>query len=125
MESLGHYLKVQRTLRGIPLDQVSQISKIGPNWLELLECDAFDQLPGEIFTKGYLRLYAEAIGLNPEDVLLRYELIARKQEEAARPVRFWRRRDFWKALGSLAGLLTIAYWLVMRFACAPQLTRHL
>lgn len=126
MESLGHYLKVQRKLRGISLEAVSGSSKVAPNWLELLERDAFDKLPGEIFTKGYLRLYAEAVGLDPEDVILRYEVIAKKHEVAKlHPLKFWQRRDFWKAVVMLAGIAGILYWAISRFACAAQLTRHI
>lgn len=126
MESLGHYLKVQRKLRGISLEDVSLATKVAPNWLEMLEANAFEKLPGEIFAKGYLRLYAESIGLEPDDVILRYEVIARKsEEEALAPRRWWRRRDFWRIAGLLAGTTAITYWVLSRFACAPQWTRQL
>lgn len=126
MESLGHYLKVQRKLRDISLEEVSRISKVAPNWLVLLEQDAFDKLPGDIFTKGYLRLYAEAIGLDPEDVVLRYELQAASHEvESMRPLPFWRRRDARRLVVLVLGMVALAYWLITRVACAPQLTRHL
>lgn len=126
MESLGHYLKVQRKLRDISLEEVSRTSKVAPNWLTLLEEDAFDKLPGDIFAKGYLRLYAEAIGLNPDDVILRYELQSRTEEEdALRPIPFWRRRDM-RRLGVLVfGIAALIYWLITRFVLVPQLTRHI
>lgn len=126
MESLGHYLKVQRKLRGISLEEVSHLSKIAPNWLQLLERDEFDKLPGDIFTKGYLRLYAEAIGLDSEDVVLRYEVLARHhEEEASNPTPWWRRRDTWRVIGLLLGMAAVAYWVATRFIFVPQLTRHL
>ncbi len=127
MESLGHYLKVQRKLRGITLSDVSAASKVAPNWLVLLENDAFDKLPGEIFTKGYLRLYAECLGLDADDGLLRYEAYAHHQEEIEilRQTPLWRRPDVWRTLGLLLGFAAILYWAITRFACAPQLIRHI
>lgn len=126
MESLGHYLKVQRKLRGISLEDVSRLSKIAPNWLKLLEQDEFDKLPGEIFTKGYLRLYSEVIGLDPEDVVLRYEVVARRhEEEATHPTPWWRRRDTWRVIALLLGIVVVGYWVTTRFIFVPQLTRHL
>lgn len=126
MESLGHYLKVQRKLRGISLEDVSRMSKVSPNWLHLLEVNEFDKLPGDIFTKGYLRLYAEVVGLDPEDVLLRYELVAQHNEEAAlSPKPWWRRSDIWRAVGVLLVTVSVLYWVVTRFIFVPQWTRHL
>ncbi len=126
METLGHYLKVQRKLRGISLEDVSRMSKVAPNWLELLETNDFDKLPGDIFTKGYLRLYSEVVGLDPDDVLLRYELVAQRDEEAAlAPKRWWQRRDTWRVMGLLLGMSLVIYWVVTRFIIVPQWTRHL
>lgn len=126
MESIGHYLKVQRKLRDISLEEVSRTSKVAPNWLLLLEQDAFDKLPGDIFTKGYLRLYAEAIGLDPDDVVLRYELQSRTDEGASvRPLPFWRRRDARRLVVLILGMGALMYWLITRVACVPQLTRHI
>lgn len=125
MKSLGRHLKVQRKLRGITLEEVSLYTKISPNWLLLLEENRFDQLPGEIFTKGYLRLYAEAVGMDPDDVVLRYEVHARKEEAGVYRPRWWKRKEFWKVVALLAGLVVLGYWVVSRVACAPQLTRHL
>lgn len=126
MESLGRYLKVQRKLRDISLDEVSRASRVAPTWLEMLEGDAFDKLPGDIFTKGYLRLYAEAIGLDPDDVVLRYELQSKTAEEAALlPIPFWRRKDVRRSVVLILGMGYFIYWLMTRFIFVPQLTRHI
>lgn len=126
MESLGRYLKVQRKLRDISLEEVSRLSRVAPTWLEMLESDAFDKLPGDIFTKGYLRLYAEAIGLDSDDVILRYELQSKTEEEAALlPVPFWRRRDARRLVAFVVGMGYLVYWLMTRFIFVPQLTRHI
>lgn len=126
MESLGHYLKVQRRLRDVSLEDVGRSSKVSPNWLVLLEEDAFDKLPGDIFTKGYLRLYAEAVGLDPDDVVLRYEVQCRTAEVSElHRIPFWRRRDAWQIAGLILGVLALCYWVASRFVFVPQLIRHL
>jgi len=45
----------------MPMDSVTRI-----------EADQFDELPGEVFVRGFLKSYARAVGLPPEDVLARY-----------------------------------------------------
>lgn len=126
MESLGQYLKVQRKLRNVSLEDVSRASKVHQNWLELLENDDFDKLPSDVFAKGYLRLYANAIGLDPDDVVLRYELLFKTDEESTtQSVAFWRRKDARRLIVFVIGMGYLMYWLVTRFACVPQLTRHI
>lgn len=126
MESLGHYLNVQRKLRDISIADVSRISKVAPNWLVLLEEDAFDKLPGDTFTKGYLRMYAESVGLDPEDVILRYEMQSKVAEESPPPpVPIWRRRDVRRLVVFVVGMAALIYWLATRVVFVPQLTRHI
>lgn len=126
MESLGQYLKVQRKLRNVSLEDVSRASKVAKNWLELLEDDAFAKLPSDVFAKGYLRMYAETIGLDPEDVVLRYELQTKTDEEAEQQsAPFWRRKDALRIVLLCLGMGYLLYWLLTRFACVPQLTRHI
>jgi len=72
MESLGQYLSAQRKIRGISLIQVSNETKIAVNWLEAIENDQWDILPGQAFTKGFVKAYARSLAIDEEDVLLRY-----------------------------------------------------
>ena len=73
METFGAYLKRERELRGISLREVAQTTKISLHTLELLEAERFDEIGGEIFVRGFLRNSARYLGLNPEDVVLRYD----------------------------------------------------
>ncbi len=72
-ETIGEYLKRERELRQISLEEVSQGTKISINRLKAIEMDRLDELPAEIFVRGFIKSYAEFIGLVPEDVLLRYQ----------------------------------------------------
>lgn len=72
-ETLGQYLKREREFRQIGLDEVATATRVGLNALTHIEQNSFAQLPGEVFVRGYLKAYARHIGLDPADVILRYE----------------------------------------------------
>ncbi len=73
MESIGQYLKCERELRGISLEELAKTTRIPAKNVALLEADRFSDLPGEVFTKGFIRAYAKAVGLSPESTLSRFD----------------------------------------------------
>ncbi len=81
MDSVGEYIKRERELRGFTLEEVSRLTKISMRYLRALEEDNFECLPAEPFTKGFLRAYAQCIGLDSHEVMLVYEE-ARETEES-------------------------------------------
>jgi cytoskeletal protein RodZ len=52
--------------------EVSRATRIPANAIDRIEADHFDDLPGEVFTRGFLKAYASAVGLAPDAVLARY-----------------------------------------------------
>ena len=73
VENFGSYLKHERELRGVPLEEISRITKIHIRFLQALEDNKFDELPGEVFIKGYIRSYANIIGSDVDEMLNSYE----------------------------------------------------
>ena len=73
VENFGSYLKHERELRGVPLEEISGATKIHIRFLQALEDNQFDELPGEVFIKGYIRSYANVIGTDVEEMLNIYE----------------------------------------------------
>ena len=73
MEDFGSYLKSERELRGVPLEEVSTNTKIHVRFLQALENNQFDDLPGEVFVKGYIRSFAKVIGSDEEEMLSAYD----------------------------------------------------
>jgi cytoskeleton protein RodZ len=73
VENFGSYLKHERELRGVPLEEISGATKIHIRFLQALEDNKFDELPGEVFIKGYIRSYANTIGSDVEEMLNIYE----------------------------------------------------
>ena len=73
VENFGSYLKHERELRGVPLEEISGTTKIHIRFLQALEENKFDELPGKVFIKGYIRSYANTIGSDVEETLNIYE----------------------------------------------------
>ncbi len=70
--TLGSYLKDQRERRGMSAAELSRVTRIPLSSLEAIESDRFDELPGEVFVRGFLKAYAQAVSVMPADVLARY-----------------------------------------------------
>src|SRR5579863_1087459 len=70
--SFGAQLKQEREQRGVTLDDISLSTKIGTRMLRALEEEHFDQLPGGIFNKGFIRAYARTLGMDEEQVIADY-----------------------------------------------------
>ena len=86
MATFGETLKRERELRKITLREVSEATKIGLRYLEALEANRFDQLPGGLFNKGFIRAYAKFIGLDGEAMVNAY-LFDLKGQETPQPQR--------------------------------------
>jgi len=72
MDTVGSTLRRQRETKRMGLAEVSRVTRIPLNTLEAIEQDHFDDLPGEVFVKGFLKSYAQTVGLVPDDVVARY-----------------------------------------------------
>jgi len=70
--SFGRYLKAKRLERGISLKVVAEYTRIGLNTLALIEDEDLKKLPEEVFTKGFLRAYAKAVGADGQEAVNRY-----------------------------------------------------
>ena len=55
------------------LAEVSAATKIPVSKLQAIERDDIESLPGGIFTRGFVRSYAETVGLDPQDTLAQFE----------------------------------------------------
>jgi cytoskeleton protein RodZ len=69
VESFGARLKREREQRKITLDDVSVSTKIATKFIVALEEEHFDQLPGGIFNKGFVRAYARHLGIDENQAI--------------------------------------------------------
>jgi cytoskeletal protein RodZ len=67
MGSFGEDLRMERLSRGIALEEITAVTKISRRHLVALEQEKFRLLPGGILSKGIVRGYAGAIGLDQQD----------------------------------------------------------
>jgi cytoskeleton protein RodZ len=70
--SFGEKLRKEREQRKITLDDISSTTKISTRMLRALEDEHFDELPGGVFNKGFVRAYARHIGLDEEQAVTDY-----------------------------------------------------
>jgi transcriptional regulator with XRE-family HTH domain len=68
--SIGAYLARQRRLRGISVAELAELTKIPTRSIERMESGAFDRNP-DGFVRGFVRAVAVALGLDPEEAVLR------------------------------------------------------
>jgi cytoskeleton protein RodZ len=70
--TFGERLRKEREKRNITLDDVSLTTKIGTRMLRALEEEKFDQLPGGIFNKGFVRAYARYLSIDEDQAVADY-----------------------------------------------------
>jgi cytoskeleton protein RodZ len=80
MSSFGEELRRERELREISLREISEATKISLRYLDALERNDFRHLPGGVFNKGFVRAYAQYIGVDPESMVNAYLLELKSQE---------------------------------------------
>ena len=74
-ESFGTWLRLERERRGITLRAISDQTKVSVPLLEGLEADDLSQWPAGIFRRGFVRAYATSVGLDPDDVVRKFEVL--------------------------------------------------
>jgi cytoskeletal protein RodZ len=70
--SIGETLARAREQKRMSVAEVSRVTRIPVGTLHAIEADRFDDLPGEVFVRGFLKSYALAVGIAPPVVLARY-----------------------------------------------------
>jgi Tfp pilus assembly protein PilF/transcriptional regulator with XRE-family HTH domain len=72
MPTVGQYLRELREQRKMSVEEVSRVTRMPMASVERIETDRFDELPGEVFVRGFLKSYARSLGVPADDVLARY-----------------------------------------------------
>jgi cytoskeletal protein RodZ len=69
---LGERLLAARERKGVDLYRAERDTKIRARYLAALERGEYRELPGSVYTKGFLRNYALYLGLDPDEILLQW-----------------------------------------------------
>jgi cytoskeletal protein RodZ len=89
MGSFGEDLRAERVSRGIALEDITEVTKISQRHLVALEQDKYRLLPGGILSKGIVRGYVGAVGLDVQDWTDRFVKVTAATGEAVEPDRGW------------------------------------
>lgn len=71
-EFTGSVIKVLREQRGLTIRNVADITKVGSRYLEFIEAEKFERLPARPYLRGFLLLYAQTLGYDPERLISDY-----------------------------------------------------
>ncbi len=120
METIGSYMQREREFRKIAITEIAEATRISSGTIGALERNAFDELPEVPFVRGYLKAYAEHVGLDTADLLLRYEQYLEQEEgtessQIEKPKGKWQWK--WRYVGVASIVIAIlalaAFWASM------------
>ena len=86
VSEFGDKFRKAREKKELSFDDVSNVTKISSRMLQAIEEEHFDQLPGGVFNKGFIRAYAKHLGLNAEDAVTDYLACLRQAQIDAHEV---------------------------------------
>ena len=117
MTNFGASLKKARESKGISLDQIAKTTRISTRFLAAIESEEFQVLPGGVFNRGFVRSFAESVGLDPDQAVADYERLVTVREpnevlsaDAPQPTKS-ERRLYPIALGILAIAIAVFYFV--------------
>jgi cytoskeletal protein RodZ len=112
--TFGERLKRERELREVTLKEVTAGTRIGPRFLEALENEEWEKLPGGVFNRGFVRAIARYLGLDEENLLAEYDM-ARGEQSMPAPQPYENklpRPPIWVPILAVLALLAIVGGLV-------------
>ncbi len=74
MESFGEFLRRERELRHIELDEIAKTTRIKKSYLQSIESDSYEDLPSIVFIKGFIRSYCNYLGIDPDDTVNKFQI---------------------------------------------------
>jgi transcriptional regulator with XRE-family HTH domain len=127
-ESPGKVLKKEREARNLSLKEVAKHTKISEQVLAAIEEDQVDLLPSATYVKGFLSAYARFLGIDPSDVVLRYQsrcevkpvLRPEAPVEEKIPPKARNRRILWGVLGMILICFILLYFALPLSPPPPQ-----
>ena len=88
----GVRLRRNRLFRGFEIDDISEVTKVSGAHLRNIEAENFDDLPADVYVRGFLTAYARTIGLDPQIVVPSYMARVAQSRTTSPPGGFLARR---------------------------------
>ena len=128
MFELGSSLREARVRRGVELAQVAAETRIRTPYLQALEDERFELLPGSVYGKGFLRAYADYLGLESQLFVEEYNARFSAGEAPAAPPQLelpaWPLRRYGLAAAVLLLALAGALLAWQLSGSSPRLARR-
>ena len=112
MQDIGNVLEKARNEKQISLEQASRETNIARRYLEALETGTYEVFPGEPYVVGFLRNYAEYLGLNPNECVTLYKQV-KIQETAVPPEKLIPQKQFTIPRGVFIGAGAVILLIVV------------
>jgi transcriptional regulator with XRE-family HTH domain len=71
-QSLGQKLNLSRKRQKLSIEDIEEQTKIRTRYLEAIERDDYRHMPGSVYVIGFLRRFADTLGLDPDDIVRQY-----------------------------------------------------
>src|SRR6185503_15040610 len=123
MATFGENLRRERELRGVDLRDIAEATNISLCFLQALEQDRTDILPGGIFPKAFVRQYAMYLGLDPDRLATEYAY-THGGEAASEGAAVARRASSGRLAAVFVGLLLAVGAALFASARAGLFVRH-
>jgi cytoskeletal protein RodZ len=106
----GEHLKREREMRGVSLEEIAAATRISTRFLEAIEKEQWDQLPGGVFNRGFIRSIARFLGLDEDSLIAEYALGTKDGAETrlAPELPTEMPRNWWPAVYATIAILAIA-----------------
>jgi cytoskeletal protein RodZ len=129
--TFGEYLKREREMRGVTLDEITAATRIATRFLQAIEDEHWDQLPGGVFNRGFVRAVARYLGLDEENTVAEYVSAAEDHRPAVpvwigsppavTPEQPWLA---WILIAVIVLVLVMGGWFAVRRIFAWRASRH-
>ena len=129
--TFGEYLKREREMRGVSLDEITAATRIATRFLQAIEDEHWDQLPGGVFNRGFVRAVARYLGLDEENTVAEYVSAAEDHHPAVpvwigsppavTPEQPWLA---WILVAVIVLILAMGGWFAVRRIFAWRASRH-
>ncbi|GMB83968.1 transcriptional regulator [Lactobacillus delbrueckii subsp. bulgaricus] len=73
MSGIGEQLRKAREAKGFSISDIEKATKIQSRYLEAIENNDFDKLPGDFYVRAFIRQYAQIVGLDGKELLSQYQ----------------------------------------------------
>ena len=130
MTGLGDRLREARNAKGYSLDDLQSITKIQKRYLSGIENEEYGSMPGSFYVRAFIKQYADAVGLDADEMLLLYrdssgELELKEEEQQHAPQTLSRRSNLRSSrLNEVLPKIIVALFIIVIIAVVYFLNKN-